>query len=82
MIPLDVVEGIDWTQRQREHNPYNWALMVTELRSLGFVESASWIEANWAAYVQGVTQGFVVDLGADDDTTDAGRASRRGGTPE
>jgi hypothetical protein len=61
-IPLEAVEGIDWIHQQRLHNPYNYKLIVNDLRSAGYEETADWIDANYLDYIQGVTQGFMVDL--------------------
>jgi hypothetical protein len=65
VIPLEATEGIDWILQQSEHNPYNYSRIATELRSAGYEETADWIDANYLDYIQGVTQGFIVDLGAD-----------------
>ena len=61
-IPPEAVEGIDWIHQQRMHNPYNYKLIVSDLHSVGYDEAADWIDANHLDYIQGVTQGFMVDL--------------------
>jgi hypothetical protein len=61
-IPPEAVGGIDWIHQQRMHNPYNYKLIVSDLRSAGYDEAADWIDANYLDYIQGVTQGFMVDL--------------------
>jgi len=67
VIPLEAAKGIDWVLQQREHNPYNYSLIVTELRSAGHEESADWIATNYLDYIQGVTQGFIVDRNGEEE---------------
>jgi hypothetical protein len=62
VIPLNAAEGIDWALHQTERNPYHYPAIVTALRSTGYHDTAEWIDANPHAYVQGVTQGFIIDL--------------------
>ena len=66
-IPLEVVEGIDWALRHSESNPYNYSLIVSELRSAGYEATADWIDANYLDYIQGVTQGFIPDVNAEEE---------------
>ena len=66
VIPLHVAEGIDWALHQESFNPYHHPGVVTALHSAGYHDAAEWIDANHLAYIQGVTQGFVVDLEIED----------------
>jgi hypothetical protein len=66
VIPLHAAEGIDWALRQESFNPYHHPGVVTALRSAGYHETAEWIDANRLTYIQGVTQGFIVDLEIDE----------------
>jgi hypothetical protein len=66
VIPLNIADGIDWVRHQTERNPYHYPGIVSALRSTGYHDAADWIDANRGDYVQGVTQGFIVDLEAEE----------------
>jgi hypothetical protein len=66
VIPLRAAEGIDWALRQESFNPYHHPGVVTALRSAGYHDTAEWIDANHLTYIQGVTQGFIVNLGIEE----------------
>ena len=66
VIPLRAAGGIDWALRQESFNPYHHPGVVIALHSAGYHDAAEWVDANRLPYIQGVTQGFIVELAIDE----------------
>ena len=58
-VPHAVLEGLEAVRRSGLTNMFDRPRVAELAESFGFEEAASWVEANRAAFAQGIFQGFV-----------------------
>ena len=60
-VPRAVLKGLEAVRRSGLTNMFDRPRVAELAEFFGFEETASWVEANRAAFAQGIFQGFVAE---------------------